>query len=60
MDFDKLRYDLALRVATARLIKFGYDDPSENDCKALLEFFAVCYKKFKGMSNQELSRYFQE
>ena len=60
MNFDKLRYDLALQAATARLIKFGYDNPTESDCKALLGFFATCYKEFKGMSDKEISLYFQE
>lgn len=60
MNFDKLRYDLALKAATARLIKFGYDDSSESDCKALIGFFAACYKEFKGMSDKEISLYFQE
>lgn len=60
MNFDKLRYGLALQAATARLIKFGYDDSSESDCKALLGFFAACYKEFKGMSDKEISLYFQE
>lgn len=60
MNFDKLRYDLALKAATARLIKFGYDNPTESDCKALLGFFATCYKEFKGMSDKEISLYFQE
>ncbi len=60
MNFDKLRYDLALQAATARLIKFGYDNSSESDCEALLGFFAICYKEFKCMSNQELRQYFQD
>ena len=59
MDFNKLRYDLALQVATARLMKFGNDYPSETDCEALLGFFSVCYKEFKGMSDQKIRLYLE-
>lgn len=54
LDFNKLRYDLALHAATARLIKYGYDNSFENDCEALLGFFAVCYKDATKISDQDI------
>lgn len=54
MDYNKLRYDLALQAATARLIKYGYDSSSKNDSVALLEFFAVCYDDARKISNQDI------
>lgn len=54
MDFNKLRYDLALQAATVRLIKYGYDSSRGNDSEALLGFFAVCYNDAKKISNQDI------
>ena len=60
MDINKLRYDLALQAATARLIMYGYDETSKNDCQALLGLFATCYEEFKNMPDQVINQYFQE
>ena len=60
MDYNKLRYDLALQAATARLIMCGKDDDSESDCKCLLGLFAVCYKEFKHISDQDIKQIFQD
>lgn len=56
MDFNKLRYDLALHAATARLIKCGDDSPSKNDSVALLGFFAVCYDDARKISDQDIQQ----
>lgn len=59
MDYNKLRYDLALQAATARLIKYGYDDPSITDSEALLGFFAVCYGDARKISDQDIRDIFK-
>ena len=60
MDINKLRYDLALQAATARLIMYGYDKTSETDCEALLGLFTTCYEQFKNLPDQEINLHFQE
>lgn len=56
MDYNELRYDLALQAATARLIKYGYDSSHGTDSEALLGFFAVCYDDAQKISDQEIQR----
>lgn len=56
LDINKLRYDLALHAATARLIKYGCDNSSETDCEALPGFFAVCYKDAGKISDQDIKK----
>lgn len=54
LDINKLRYDIALQAATARLIRFGPDGSSKNDSKELLEIFADCYDDARRIPDAEL------
>lgn len=56
LDINKLRYDIALHAATARLIMNGRDGSSENDSKELLEIFAVCYNDAKRIPDKDFKK----
>ncbi|MCI9142791.1 MAG: hypothetical protein HFH87_09235 [Lachnospiraceae bacterium] len=58
MDYNKLRYDLALQAATARLIMHGSDGSSKNTSKELLEIFAVCYDDAKQIPDIDFKKLF--
>lgn len=60
MDYNKLRYDLALQAATARFIMHGKDDSSISDCEYLLGLFATRYDESKHISDQDIKRYLKD
>lgn len=57
LDFNKLRYDIALQAATARLIMNG-SDGSKNTSKELLEIFSTCYDDARKISDEDIKMLF--
>ncbi len=60
MDYNKLRYDLALQTATIRFMKNGKLDASITDSEELLGIFAVCYKEARSISDQTIRDYLRD
>ena len=54
MDYNKLRYDLALQAATVRLMKTGRISTDKTDSEELLEIFSACYDDTKKISDQTI------
>lgn len=55
MDYEKLRYDLAMQLASIRLLALKLQGNTiKDENQELLEIFSACYEKYQKISNAEL------